>query len=198
MRTQDISGKRFGRLVVIRYLDKPAYVFECLCDCGVLTIARAGHLKSGKKKSCGCLDRDTRAGRSVGAWNKFPEYRVWRGIKARCYSPSSQNYKFYGGRGIRMSEEWHKDFSAFLRDVGARPGPEYSIDRIRPNEHYEAGNCRWALTQDDNRNKRSNVPLTFQGKTQLCIDWSKELGIPKPTICWRLKQGWPIERVLSR
>lgn len=81
-----------------------------------------------------------------------PENRCWRNIRRRCNSVHRPSYKYYGGRGIKLCERWD-DFNNFLADMGPRPGPEYSVERIDNDGHYEPGNCRWATQSEQNRNK---------------------------------------------
>lgn len=134
----------------------------------------------------------------------FPRLRhVWSGMKARCYNPNNRSYNLYGAKGITMCNEWH-DFKVFARwalDNGYKenaPYGECTIDRVDVSKGYSPDNCRWANATEQARNKSTNVVLTYNGKTQLASDWSRELDIPLPTISTRLKRGWSVERALSQ
>jgi len=127
---------------------------------------------------------------------RTPEYGTWVRMIRRCTDPNLKHYKDYGGRGISVCERW-RVLDNFLADVGVRPKGT-SLDRINNDGNYEPENCRWATHTDQMRNKRSNVLISLNGKTQCVAVWAKELGILDDTIRWRLKRGWPADRVLSK
>lgn len=106
-----------------------------------------------------------------------PEYWAWRDIKKRCYNPNVKWYENYGGRGIKMQENWITDFIAFYKDVGPRPGKGYSIDRIDNDGDYTSDNCRWVdkLTQDNNR--RSNVWIEHNGEKKTIAQWARHYDV---------------------
>jgi hypothetical protein len=122
-------------------------------------------------------------------------YRCWANMIQRCTNPRRALYRTYGGRGITVCERWRR-FENFLADMGEQP-TEMSLDRIDNNGNYEPGNCRWATRAEQSRNTSRNRMLTFNGVTQCAADWAAAVGIPWPTIHRRLKDGWPIERVLT-
>lgn len=126
-----------------------------------------------------------------------PEYEAWRSIKRRCLSPTAKHYEDYGGRGITICPKWRDSFPAFLRDVGYRPGPKYSIDRINNNGNYEPGNVRWATRCEQMRNTRVNHLLTANGVTLTVTEWAEKLGVTPATLFARIRTGWPIELTLS-
>lgn len=86
--------------------------------------------------------------------NTTPEYRSWHGAKARCYTVSHKSYSEYGARGITVCEKWKNNYLAFLEDMGRKPAPEYSLDRIDNNGNYEPSNCRWATKAEQRANQR--------------------------------------------
>lgn len=108
----------------------------------------------------------------------------------RCFNPNCHAYKNYGGRGVTVCARWKNDFIAFAHDMGPKPTPKHSIDRINNNGNYEPGNCRWATQKEQCRNYRGNTFLTANGKTQTMIAWSEENSIPVSTIINRLIRGW--------
>lgn len=128
--------------------------------------------------------------------SNHPEYRIWVSAKQRCYDPNCKPYKHYGGRGIRMHEEWRASYSAFLADVGRRPSDKHSLDRENNNGNYEPGNCRWVTVDTQSRNRRSNRLVEYGGATHTVTDWAQKLGIKRGTVFARLGRGWTPERAL--
>lgn len=131
--------------------------------------------------------------------SNFKLYRVWDGIIQRCYNPYAKNYRNYGGRGIRMLEEWRRDFSAFEEFClanGWKPGLQ--VDRIDNDDGYYPGNIRFVTSADNLWNKRSNNLITYKGETRCLTDWSKILGIADSTLQRRLSSGWRVEDAFTK
>jgi len=126
-----------------------------------------------------------------------PEYNTWKGIKRRCLSPSCPGWHRYGGRGIKMHPTWVHDFAAFLRDVGPRPSPRHSIERIDNDGHYEPGNVRWATRKEQANNRSDNRRLTLRGETMTMYQWARRAGVNPATLHSRLDHGWSLDRALS-
>lgn len=135
-----------------------------------------------------------RHGYAVGG--RHPLYRVWANMWTRCSNPNAINYHLYGGRGICVCERW-RDFVLFFADVGERPSPQHSLDRINNDGNYEPGNVRWSLRTEQGRNRRTNHTLTFAGKTMCIKDWGAATGLTYQAIRWRLSRGWSVERALT-
>lgn len=195
-RTVDQTGNTFGRWTVIEnagYKKNGGAVWKCKCSCGTERDIRAAALVSGESASCGCLQLEisTKHGH-----RNSPEYYVWRGIRSRCNNPRTPNYHRYGGRGISVAEEWN-DFSNFLRDVGNRPGPDYSLDRINNDGNYEPGNVRWTTRVVQCRNTSCNRRLTFKGIEMTVSEWAEATGLGRTTIHYRIKAGWEVEKILT-
>jgi hypothetical protein len=125
-----------------------------------------------------------------------PEHKVWEGIFQRCHNPNSRFFAYYGGRGITVSDDWRR-FENFLVDMGRRPTPLHTLDRIDPNGNYCWENCRWATRREQQRNTRHNRLITFNGVTMLACDWDKAAGRKQGTITSRISGGYPISRILQ-
>jgi hypothetical protein len=123
---------------------------------------------------------------------RTPEYRAWCAMKARCLNPMRPNYHRYGGRGIKICQEWIDSFEAFVAYVGPKP-PSTSLGRIDNDGNYEPGNVRWETVWQQQKNKVSNRPITINGITKLISEWAKEIGIAKQGLSYRIEH-WPEER----
>lgn len=185
-------GNRYGRLLVIEEAPPPEHYKEkrqgfwlCRCDCGNTVVASGALLRRGMTMSCGCSLTDYHARRQANAIRHLPEYGVWHHINRRCHDPRDDRYYMYGARGITVCERWRASFRAFLEDVGRRPSPQHTIDRIDVNGNYEPSNVRWATPKEQANNRRNTIRLTHQGKTLTLAEWADELGIPLSTICNR-------------
>lgn len=191
----DLTDRRFGKLVVIgkketNFRDE-RYQWLCRCDCGSTPKAiRYSQLVYGNTVSCGChrqaiLDQS----RLKHGFRYKREYRIWIGIKERCYNPNNKNYQVYGGRGIKMSEEWKNSFEAFYRDMGDLPSPTHTIDRRDNSLGYNKENCRWATRKEQANNKTNNILFTIDGETKTLSQWCNIHGIKLGTATNRIKRG---------
>ena len=124
-------------------------------------------------------------------------YTVYRNIRSRCYNSKSHNYGRYGARGVTVCERWLNGFKNFKEDMFPSYKKGLSIERIDNTKGYSPENCRWATSKEQTRNRRSNISLTYNGKTQCVMDWVNELGLHYYTVYQRLKREMPIERILS-
>lgn len=198
----------FGRLAIVEFhgmLDGssckyPAWL--CRCECGNTTLVRSSSLLNGTTRSCGCLHVDTAKKHGAAQWKHgqiyTSEYRSWAGMFDRCTNPNNGSFSRYGGRGITVCAAW-SDFRIFMQDMGAKPSPQHSLDRIDVNGIYCPENCRWADSVQQNRNKRSNISITFRGETKLLIEWAQLLGFTYYTLIHRIcTRKWDVERALTQ
>ncbi len=127
---------------------------------------------------------------------KSPAYRTWEQLKQRCENPNNPQWKNYGGRGIKVCEQWRKSFACFIADMGECP-PFNSIDRWPDKDgNYEPGNCRWATEKEQHRNQRNNRIYTVKGVTACLMDLCETFGVHHKTVFGRLHRGWPVESAL--
>ncbi|HHZ8399246.1 hypothetical protein [Pseudomonas aeruginosa] len=216
MKRIDISGLRYGRLLVVAY-DSPGKnggsVWLCRCECGAEVKVKSSNLRSGSTRSCGCLASEWAS--ALGSNREFvrkravkvtahghsrrglktPEYRTWLGMKRRCYDEKYKDFPNWGGRGIKVCERWNESFEAFLKDMGPRPAGRYSIDRIDPDGDYCPENCRWATIQQqasENQRRLTRVEIDgtqFTSIAQACAHF----GVNVSTAHQRIKAGIPVD-----
>jgi hypothetical protein len=178
-----------------------------VCACKSI-IARGYSLTRGLTRSCGCLGNELRGEKNAGHGyagrkTKAPEYKIYFGIIRRCTDNSSDRSKDYIGRGIRICDRWRhgvgvlSGFECFLADVGHRPSPLHSIDRIDNDGHYEPGNCRWATKAQQGRNRRSNRRLLYRGRIITMTDATLIADVSADAISGRLHRGWSVETAVE-
>jgi len=126
-----------------------------------------------------------------------PGYHRWLGMKARCYNVNNPAYPNYGGRGIKVCDEWIDSFDTYIKDMGPRPSTEHTVDRIDNDGNYEPSNCRWATKKEQVRNRGDNTLITHDGKTLSVTQWAEYLDLSRQTIFTRLDKGWEVDMVLS-
>jgi len=191
-----ILGKVFGRLLVVAYAGCGRY--WCRCACGNRKSVHRGNLQNGHCQSCGCLAREKTVCRNTShGQSNSPEWKAWHEMKRRCYDPSRHNYRYYGGRGIRVCRRWLTSFAAFLADLGNKPSTSYTLDRIDRDKDYEPGNCCWATRQTQSQNRTVTQWVTCYGKTFCLREWFRRLGIPPTTLAKRLARGLTAEQALT-
>lgn len=178
----NLINKRFIRLVVVVRAanDKQGKArWLCLCDCGNYKVALGSHLRNGTTKSCGCLQREQRqiiGGHSrTHGMSRTLEYKIYTNMIQRCYNPNNPRYKNYGGRGIIVCARWLNSVEDFLKDIGKRPGPGYSIERMDNNGNYELGNWKWGTEFEQANNRR----LSFRCKLFKAISPTNRVHINK-------------------
>ncbi len=194
-------GDAFGRLTILALVtSRPRRQWLCRCMCGSEKVVMEYALRRGSVRSCGCLRRDRMAAGTVQATHRMthtPEYRIWSGIKQRCMNPRDTAFDRYGARGVAVAPELVESFERFLAEVGLRPSPKHSIERIDNTRGYECGNIKWATPREQARNRRTNVRLTVDGVTKSVVEWAEQHHLPAGTIRSRVTRGWPHELAIS-
>jgi len=203
MKFIDLTGQKFGRLTVIERAEnkgkKTAWLRKC--DCGNNCTVMGTHIKSGRTHSCGCyhneqlIKRATTHGMSYSRINK-----IYRKIKNRCYNKNYPEFKYYGGRGIEMCDEWRNNFMAFYEWAMANGyADDLTIDREDTNGNYEPSNCRWATAKEQANNRRNNRYITYNSETYTIAEWSEKLGLNYDTLYGRLsRNNWNMQKALER
>ena len=197
----DLTGQRFGRLIVLQDVGTDrygSYRWLCKCDCGKTTIATRTNLTTGHTQSCGCIAREKMLNYH-GIPNKHLT-RVRLSMKRRCYDPRCKEYKHYGQRGIKICDEWmgHDGRDKFVQwalDNGYSEG--LTIDRIDVNGDYNPDNFRWITKAEQNRNKRTNLMVVYQGRRMCVADAARLSGIKQGTLQQRVNSGWTEEKLFD-
>ncbi|WP_257541053.1 hypothetical protein [Sphingobium sp. CFD-1] len=195
-KVKDRTGERWGRLTVLGYVgtltvsNRSNAGFLCRCDCGEEKVVAGTHLQSGLVASCGCLHRDVSGGKPKhGAWS-HPLYGRWNQMQQRCFNPSHQDYHDYGGRGITVCDRWRGDHGVlnFIADMGDCPDG-MTLDRRDVDGNYEPGNCRWATVVEQNRNRRSNRHILYNGTRMTIAEAAERSGVDSRAIWRGLRRG---------
>lgn len=201
MRKLDLTGQRFGRLVALKeagHNKEGRTMWQCKCDCGGEKVATTHDLRCGNTRSCGCVQRE------LSSW-KFgiPHKKltgVYNGMKRRCYRKAEKNYEDYGGRGIKICEEWlgengRERFVLWALNNGYCDG--LTIERIDVNGNYEPKNCCWIKPELQAKNKRNTIRVEFNGEKMCLEDAVKASGLNWGTLYARVKKGWPNEHLFD-
>ena len=196
---KDLTGRTFGRLTVLGYVGQDAIhnaQWLCQCECGQTKTYICSRLlrKINPVRSYGCGSRESAKKHGMV---KAPEYNAWRSMYQRCNNPNSPEYHNYGGRGIKVCSRWRESFDNFYADMGPRPSPQHSMDRIDTNGDYKPDNCRWATPLQQSNNKNDNRLITYRGQTRTLAEWTRITGISKSGLRWRLNNGWTVEDALT-
>lgn len=198
---KDMTGLRFGRLTVLErapQTKRSGISWVCRCDCGNIAVVHGTELRRGETKSCGCLHSETVSnqmrthGHTIGGRERL--YGVWAAMITRTTNPNADNYAWYGGRGIKVCDEW-RDYASFREwaynagyDENAAYG-QCTLDRIDDDGDYSPGNCRWVPMLTQANNQRSNIRITVRGETHNLKEWANITGLNYTTLRRHNKLG---------
>lgn len=200
---KNITGKKFGKLTAIKPIGKNKYnqiLWLCKCECGNTTITTCSKLLQNITRSCGCFAREqAKKLNTTHGLSKTRLYKTYSQMKIRCLNPKNPAYKSYGGRGIKICEEWLKDFKVFYSWAMTNGyNDSLSIDRIDVNGNYEPDNCRWVDAKTQCNNRRSNEQIEFKGVKHSIAEWAEIYKIKKSVLWARLKKlNWPFEKAIA-
>ena len=207
----DLVGCHFGRLTVIEKTNQKKYgktLWRCLCECGNLKYATSSGLKSGDVKSCGCMQKETQL-KNLDKYRKHNIkhgmsnsrlYRIYYDMTSRCYRKSINGYENYGGRGIRVCNEWIGEFGFinFMKwAIENGYNDSLTIDRVDSNSDYAPCNCRWATRKEQANNTRATIFLEYGGERHTISEWSELTGIGRNIIYSKFKKGISVGRALG-
>lgn len=202
-------GRKYNRLTVIAFENTKRGKTGCWnwivrCDCGTLKSVNPYRVLNGNTKSCGCYKAE-----QTIEYNKKEKvkhkgrrtrlYTIWHGMKQRCHCETSHDYKNYGARGIIVCDEWRNDFTAF-REWALKNGysDKLSIDRIDVNGNYCPENCRWTDCKTQNRNRTTNVIVSYRGKEYNYAELAEIAGISYGALYARINHfGWSVEKAVN-
>lgn len=191
MKLIDITGQRFGRLTVIKRDEKNYKKWICRCDCGNITKTDGYCIRHGQIKSCGCYHRELCGNQHrKHGMVKTRLYHILGKMKQRCYNPQSDNYKWYGGKGVTICKEWLDNPETFIKWALSHGYTDnLTIDRIDGNKNYEPSNCRWITIKEQQRNRCNTIYVEYKGTIMPLTKASELCGIKRATLAYRLKKG---------
>lgn len=205
MKKIDLTGQRFGRLLVLKRVATSKdgqKVYLCRCDCGKEKEIKSGNLRSGHTLSCGCYNTDrikemnAKKKKHGGCGTRL--YRIWYDMRQRCSYDAAINWHLYGGRGIQVCEEWDNDFDSFRAwalSNGYNEGLQ--LDRIDNDGNYEPDNCKWSTRSEQGNNRRTCIYITINGETKSVSEWCEKTGVKRNTAYTRIRNGWSPERAVT-
>nr|DAH72017.1 MAG TPA: PVL ORF-50-like family [Caudoviricetes sp.] len=203
----DLTGQTFGKLYVIKRVEnrkkkcgQQQVMYLCKCKCGNETIISYDNLKR-QTRSCGCLQTEAISNMNkTHGLTKTRLHRIWCNMRNRCSNTNMKAYKDYGGRGIKVCEEWSNNFMNFYNWAIANGYKEnLTIDRINNNGNYEPSNCRFSTAEQQAHNKRNSIMLSYKKETKHISVWAKEYNITRATLWKRLfVLNWDIEKALTK
>ena len=190
----NLIGRRFGKLTVIEFagVKNQRTMWRCLCDCGNYKTVQGKLLKNENVKSCGCLHH------TINGLYKHRLYSIIKSMKNRCYNNKHEAYSRYGGRGIKVCDEWLQDFMNFYNwAINNGYHDNLTIDRIDNNKGYSPDNCRFVDRKTQQQNRRTNKFYTINGETHCLKEWCDLLGLNYQKVYKRIRRKWSIIKALE-
>lgn len=193
----DLTNQKFGRLTVLgldtEKQSRKTY-WICQCECGTIKSCRSDSLKSGAVISCGCRKKEQDKENLTKHYDHMQSgtrlYYIWQGMKARCYNEHNIRYVNYGGRGIKVCDEWKDNFTAFYQwAIDNGYSEEKTIDRINVDGDYEPSNCRWADIKTQCNNRTSNIKITIGNSTRTLTEWCEIFNVDYKKINARYRRN---------
>lgn len=200
----DYTGRRYGNLVVIKRGDRNKkrnlYEWICKCDCGTIKPIIGSDLRNGNSTSCGCMSSRKKIGEinKTHGLAKTRFYKIWCGMKTRCYNKNEKSYAYYGAKGITVCDKWHI-FDNFYNDMFSTYSDDLTLERINVRGNYSPDNCTWITKQEQSLNKTDSFIVDYKGKKISLVKLCYENEIKNyKQIKRRITQyGWDIEKALT-
>lgn len=199
---KDYTGQRFGRLTALKRYKKGRYTFyTCKCDCGSIKDINGTSLTGGITKSCGCYRNDRiKETCTTHDMTGTKEYRAWNHMHGRCYTLTDGKYRYYGQRGIKVCDRWHKNnpegFNNFLKDIGYAPSIKHTIHRIDNDKDYELWNCKWADFIEQNNTRSNSVRISIDGNGYTKAEAAKLLNVCLGSIEQYQSKGYTFDSIV--
>lgn len=187
---KDVSGLKTELLTAVKLVgknNKGISLWECICDCGNISVVNIYNILSGHSKSCGCARFRTK--NNTHGLSESVEFYIWTTLKQRCYNTKHPKYKDYGERGITVCKRWLHSFENFISDMGVRPSKLQTIDRINNDKGYSPENCRWASSKEQGRNKRNNKIIETPWGNVPVSEAAEKSGLNYNTLISRVRRG---------
>lgn len=199
-KAEDLTGQRFGKVTVLSRAANNKHgraVWLCKCDCGNEKEIAAANLKSGRTTSCGCYSRGLKRKTGTHGMTNTRIFHEWQSMLQRCNNPNNQRYEDYGGRGIKVCDEWIDSFVSFCEwSMDNGYDEALTLDREDVDGNYSPDNCRWVTNFEQQSNKRNNRIIECNGEKHILNEWARITGLNAQTIAWRIDRGWSVEEAL--
>ncbi|SRR6266536_824250 len=200
-RVKYINGDKVCGFEFIKEANIGGHPRECVfkCNlCGNEFITRLSSIKNGNTRSCGCLHKSELSERTrIHGGSNTLEFSSWQNMKNRCYNKKTTRYQHYGGRGINVCARWLNSFEAFILDMGKRPAPKYTLERINNDKDYCKENCRWATKKDQNRNRSITIYVSLDGIKRPLSELIEYYGLNEKTVRTRLRRGADVNKAFN-
>lgn len=201
LKVQQLMSKKYSRLTITEIGPPKSGGRKCIavCDCGITKSYNLSSVMRGDVKSCGCLQRENaKYSNTKHGLKQHTLYSIWCNMKTRCTNPKSENFKWYGGKGITICNDWLNDFKIFFEWSIANGWAEgMQLDRKDGSKPYYPDNCRFVTPSANSRNRTSNVVLIYQGESKCLTEWCELLNLDYSSIHHRIARGWDTTRALE-